>query len=336
MAFQKTKFIQQFFLGLFLLVTVASCGNAGNGESVDGLPDGTNLDTLSITAPANASSYNATAANFNLTGTCSQDSAPLNFTINGSLSNSATCASNNFSFATTISSLAQGANTLTVTSSLTGSSASISIIYDSVTPTLTYGTFSVINSLNQGSYTFSGTCSEDGNISGTLGTIAISANCSSGSFSTGAVDLSSRPDGNLTASLSITDTAGNASGNFNDTVLKETVPPTITLDPTVEINDSNQSSYSLSGTCDEDGTLTGSFGALALSGNCSSGAFTLGPLNLSSESDGPVPLSITVTDGNGNPSNTISTTVAKDTNHPTVSLGAVDNVIFDNQNSYAP
>jgi hypothetical protein len=83
------------------------------------------------------------------------------------------------------------------------------------------------------------------------------------------------------------------------------------------VNLANQSSFSISGTCNKDGLAVSVLinGAITESSLCTSGAFNKN-LNLTSVADGPLSLSFTLPDGNGGSSTPVILTGSKDTIAP--------------------
>ncbi len=144
------------------------------------------------------------------------------------------------------------------------------------------------------------------------------------------LDLSGLADGTVTASVTLTDVAGNKSPAGTDTATKDTVAPaagTLTIDP--YINVTNQSPFAVNGTgepnaklhitiTDFDGhTEIIDYGAVTVGGNI------YAIKNLSSLHDGTVTFALALEDAAGNVGPESTTTAVKETIRPT--LVSLDN-----------
>ena len=170
-----------------------------------------------------------------------------------------------------------------------------------------------INASNHTGYTISGTCTENGlivsvNISGVI----VQANCTSGTWSTGSLDVSAIIDSPAVLVSADHDTAVQASLTIDKDVLSSTV--TISSSPNIGL--SNEASYIASGTCSENGVPVNLIiDILSFSPNCSSGSWSSGVVDVSSIPDGPsINLSLSHATADS-----ISLTIIKNTLTPTVS-----------------
>ncbi len=163
-----------------------------------------------------------------------------------------------------------------------------SFVFDIVEPIVTVTSPSLVNNSNKSNYVLSGSCTNgEGSVSVTIDdtnavtspSIKTGISCDSGNWNILAIDafsVTQLSDGTLTLTASQSDTAGNT-GSFTQNISKNTTIPTVTLTtPLSYINNSNESSYSLSGTC--------SLGANNLSGSLSDGTNTLNFSNVACSS----------------------------------------------------
>ncbi|MDH4200646.1 MAG: chitobiase/beta-hexosaminidase C-terminal domain-containing protein, partial [Spirochaetia bacterium] len=198
-----------------------------------------------------------------------------------------------------------------------------SVAIDRTPPTVSITTPAVINNANKASYSVSGTCSENGIIvTVNAGGVTATPTCTTGSYTATAMNASVVGDN---AALSVTANQTDAAGNVtttSTTVLKDTINPTVSIGTAPTINNANKASYSVSGTCSENGIIvTVNAGGVTATPTCTTGSYTATAMNASGLADSAA-LSVTAnqTDAAGNVTTT-STTVLKDTINPTVSIG---------------
>jgi len=311
--------------------------DAGAGPSASVAVDNT-LPTVSFSpAPVNINNSNLTT--YAVSGSCSEEGRTVTVTVGGTVSATPACTGGTFSTGTmTVSGIADGGS-VSVAAAHTdaagnSATASTTVIKDTGNPTVAFTSTPSINNSNVAGYTVTGTCSENGqavNVS-IGGTVSASPTCGGGVFSTGSLGVSSIPDN---ASVSITashsDAVGNPATPASTTVIKDTVDPSVALTSTPVINIANASSYTVSGTCSENGQIvTVSVNGVPRSTpTCTGGNFTASSMDVSGVTDGP---GISVTAGHSDiAGNTAldSTTVVKDTVRPTVSIGAPDDTLIN-------
>lgn len=212
-----------------------------------------------------------------------------------------------------------------------------SVFVDGVLPTVAITDAVDITAANELNYTVSGTCSENGRtINVSIGGIAVTPNCSSNAWTTGAVDVSGLADN---PSLSITADHQAASGNdavqAQVNVDKNSSTPQVAITFAQNITSANQTDYAVSGTCTENGQIVDVFiGALNFQPNCSGGNWTTGFVDVSSLADNP---SITITADHTDgvtPATQASTTVSKDTTGPVVTISSAPNISIGNELNY--
>ncbi len=295
--------------------------------------------TSSIDSYSTINSLNETS--YSLSGACSESGRVVSIVV-GETEFETQCDAGVWNLDSVDISSENDAPSLSITLShkdeaLNESKDSVSVIKDTSLPTLSL-TSSNINISNVGTYSLSGTCSEEGqNVDISLESILVTTSCNSGMFNTGSVDVTSLFDGDVTVSVATVDSAGNSS-NFSDvTIQKDVVSPTVTLSSPSIINASNVNAYSVSGTCDvESQVVNVTIGNLSFSPTCSSSSWTTGNVNVQSLSDsGGVSISVNMNDAVGNSALAASGSVVKDTVIPTITLTSSDNINLANQSLYS-
>lgn len=300
-----------------------AAGNAATQASTTVVKD-TGLPTVAINAPAVINNSNKTT--YNVTGTCSETGRTVTVNV-GSVNTTDTCTLLTWSVTVDISGNPDS-GTLLITADHsdaagnTAVQAGTSVVKDTVNPTVAITAPVAIKNSNKTAYTVSGSCSENTRtVSVMIGSVSASPSCSGGSWTTGAINVSAATD---SATLSITanhtDSAGNTATQASTTVVKDTANPTVAITSAPTVNIANVSSWTVSGTCSENGVnVTISSGALSIPAMCTAGAWTFTG-NVSSIADNTaLPLTVTQVDAVGNSGST-SSTVLKDTVAPTVTL----------------
>lgn len=261
-----------------------AAGNPATQATASALKD-TVAPTVAITfSPAITS---ANQASYQISGSCSENGSALSVDI-GSLNFTPNCASNAWVVGPTDVSALPDSPTLALTASQTDVNGNVGSNSTTVDKTTTGATVTITSALNitqanRTNYTVSGTCSEAGNnVSLMIGSISRTASCSSGNWSSGVVDVSSLADG------SILITADHATATqASTTVTKDTTAPTVTISSAPDINQTNQTSYKVTGTCSQNGVAVSVFvDALNFTPNCSSGTWSTGFQDVSSIPDG--------------------------------------------------
>ena len=349
----------------FASITPAVCSTSGT--------NGTTVTLLAVTPACTIEASQAGSGNFNTAANVSQsfaildvtppDTTLLTFPPNPTNSTTATftfsanepgtfaCSLDGAAFATcssgvSYSGLTAGNRTFAVRAidtagNVDATPATYAWTIDTTAPVIAITSKPAITSANQAAYTIGGTCSDDGRaITAQIGSKSASATCgvpSTGLFTTGAVDVSSDAQGSISLSVTITDAAGN-SATFNDSTLKDSVGPTLTIGTLVAINNANKAAYGFSGTCETGGSLVSFSLTRTASANgtatCSGGTYTAGPVDVSALADGTVSISVGQLDSLNN-SATTNGSVNKDTANPTVALNALAAVNAANRSAYA-
>lgn len=197
--------------------------------------------TVTINTPApDISQANVTA--YSINGTCSENGTVVTLAI-GSINLSPNCSGGNW-YANLVdtSGLPDGPVSVTADHS-TAPQASTSITKDTSSSTVTISSAADINPSNELLYSVSGTCSENGvNVDVYIDSLNYLVSCTSGSWTTGLVDVSSLTDGNGLIVTADHDTATQASTTIN----KQTVTPTVTnLSVPTTLSDSADLSFDL-------------------------------------------------------------------------------------------
>jgi len=292
---------------------------------------GTTAPVLSFTAPTTSSYINiANKTSFIVSGACITAAGTVSVSI-GSVNGTTACAANAFSTALDVHTLSDGAVTATISQTDTAGnlgSTSVNFNKDTVAPVIAISTpitSTYITVANTSSFSVNGTCTTgDGNVSISIGSINGTGACAGGVFS-GTLDTHTLSDGAVTATITQTDAAGNASTtsvNFN----KDTVLPTLSIATPAGgayANSSNYTAFTVSGNCSANiagQSLTLAAGSVNTSVACGASnpyAYST-TLNLTPLSDGPVTITANITDSHGNAAVQASVSITKDIIAPAV------------------
>lgn len=287
------------------------------------------IDVPTVINIANASSYT-------VSGTCSADTETVTVTVGGSVIDTPTCSGGTYTTASMdVSGLGDSA-TLSIDADHGTASDSTTVVKDTLAPTIGLNALANIAFANETSFPVSGTCSDDGeNIDVAVGAATASGTCSSGTFSIN-VNTGIVSDGtSIVVTADHQDAAGNPSSQASTTTDKDATAPTVAITYSPDITGANESSYSISGSCSENGqTVNVNINGLAYTPNCSGGAWSVGPTDVSSRADNAnLPITANTTDSFGNVGNG-STTVDKTTSVPTVAITNAPDISQANLTSY--
>lgn len=207
---------------------------------------------------------------------------------------------------------------------------------DTVSPIVTLvSALNPVNLSNEASYSLNGACSDSSQMLIKLNSKIHNTSCDSGLWSSN-IDLSSLGQGSISVQISQKDQAGNISNLITGTIAKDTLRPTLTItNPNnSKVNITNRSSYTVSGTCSDDGVINLS-GDLTDTVNCSAGTYSKN-FDLTAIADGNIELRLNTADSNGNTSIEKRLTLSKDTVIPVVTLtGPVNNSYINIANQSA-
>ena len=286
----------------------------------------------------------ATQASYSVSGICSENGQNVTVTLTGggqTIAPSATvyCNSQQWTASFNATALNEGnveiAATIQDSSSATSAAATKTVIKDITPPTtlaFSSGSLPAINLGNVSAYSLGGTCSEgereitvmltDSAEKTASPSGAVTCPPSGGSWSA-QLDARSLADGTLTTSAQYSDVAGNVKVAETKMVQKDTGLPTVSISGSVpNILLATQASYTVSGTCSEEGqrvrvTLAEGSKTLVPSGlvSCSSRQWTAA-FDASSLAEGNVAIAATTQDAAGNISDQAVKAVTKDTIAP--------------------
>lgn len=314
-----------------------SVGNNANQATASVLKD-TVIPTVSITSAPAINNTNKSV--YPVSGACSENTRSVTVNV-GVLSGTATCSALSWSTTINVTSLADNAS-VSVTANHTdaalnaATTASTTVLKDTVIPTVAITASPAINSSNAAAYTLSGTCSENArSVSVSVGGVTASPTCSASAWST-TLDVTGIADSatvNVTANHS--DLAGNNANQASATVVKDTAIPTVAITSAPAINNTNKSAYTVSGTCSENGrSVSVNVGGISGAPNCT-GLTWSSTLNVTAVADSAsVVITANHTDAAGNAAVQASTTVVKDTVIPTVAITTPVAINNANETSY--
>ncbi len=300
---------------------------AANNITKDATPP-----AVAITTPADSSFVNiaSDSALFAVSGTCDENGETVVVKIDGTPATAPTgfiCDGTNFSGTISTLTISEGSFDLTAeltdSSSNTGTSSANTIIKDTVAPIVAIDVLGNILQANVTNYTVTGTCDGGaGSIDISVGTESASGSCSGGTYSV-SVNATSLSDGTGIAVLvDHEDDAGNSATQASTSVDKDTIAPTVSISYSPDITLANQNSYSVAGSCNENGeTVTVSIDGLSFTPTCSSGSWSVNNQDVSSRADNAnLLITANISDPAGNSALTASATVDKTTATPTVTI----------------
>lgn len=211
--------------------------------------------------------------------------------------------------------------TVDASNNLSDSNCSPALEIDQSVPTvsITNSAADYINSLNQTSYVISGNCSEEGQtVTISIGALNPTAICTSGVWSTTALDLSGEADGVYAVTADLIDSAGNPASQASVNLTIDTVAPTLIVTTAPDINAATAGIYAMNGTCTEDGNVNISFdGGAPVGTTCSAGNWSLSGQDVSGVVDNvSLSIDLDITDLAGNTSTVVNVIVQKDTVAP--------------------
>ena len=284
-----------------LTLTVSQSDAAGNTtEQTQTIVKSANdtqvtLGTIGAINASNAAAY--TLSGTCLTGSDVSTNETVTVTVGGAtLTTNPTCSSNQWTATFNLSAVNDGASLPIIASYKSAPNATGSVLKDVVVPTLTLSTPPAADRITDSTYTLSGTCSENGRFvsivardsEDTPNEVTSQVNCSSTQWQK-AMDITSLKAGTLNLTVSHFDLAGNgvsatATATRTDVVI-------LTLTTPALINEDNENSYSVSGTCSEDGDdITLSVGTVSphSAPTCTNLTWEVTGLNVSDLADGVV------------------------------------------------
>lgn len=172
--------------------------------------------------------------------------------------------------------------------------ALVSIIKDMIAPTVTIASPQNIGLVNELNYSLSGTCSEEGrDVIVSIGGYSPSPQpeCIGGVWSLTNLDVSTVAFGSVLLTANHNDQIGNSATQAIASIVKDTTAPTVSINMASNITSANETSYSLSGMCSEEGReVTLNIGGLSpfIQPLCVSGEWSIVNFNASSLPQGIV------------------------------------------------
>nr|BFD59306.1 hypothetical protein CKG001_14130 [Bdellovibrio sp. CKG001] len=236
---------------------------AGNTSSCysDDITHISTVPSLSLASPVDGSYVNlANVSAFVISGACSEEGRPVNISVTGQSATSASCTGGAWTKTLDLSSSPQGALTFTLSHTRTNGAAApeVNKVFSKDTLVPTVDSF-VINNNDPYTNSLSATLSS-ATTDGVQMYVTNAAMClSGGSWETFAASKSwTLPTANDTNTVyfKVRDTAGNESDCAFDSIIHDSVIPTVSLTSPVAgtfINSNNQAAFALSGACSENG-----------------------------------------------------------------------------------
>lgn len=308
--------------GTLLSVAADHADEAGNSatQATDTIDKDATAPTIAITFSSDINSSNEST--YQVSGTCSDDGQTISLSIGGIL-DSPTCSSGSWtSSITDVSGLVDGSITITadINDALGNSAtqASVSVTKSSATPTVAITSAPDITQANETGYEVSGTCSENGRtVTIDLGGTAYTPSCSGGTWTTGSQDVSALLDGSVVITADHDNSGGTPATQASVTVSKDTTAPTVTISSAPDITSSNETSYTVSGTCSENGeNVDIAIDVDSYTVVCGSNTWTTGSVDVSGLSDGSISITADHQNSGGTPATQASVTVNKNSSSP--------------------
>ena len=285
----------------------------------------------------------ANQGNFTLEGTCTIEGAQVTVTLGSFPPWTTSCTDLIWKMPVAVGIVDQitenTSTSLSVVEAGNSTPATAVVKKDITAPTIAIATnLSAINEANQGSYNVSGTCNEDG-VTVTVsvgGLISRTTTCSSNSWSVSDYDATGLTISSVSITARIKDKYENSRDASAVMMNRDIVIPTVTITSTsFHINSSNETGYSLSGSCEVGEVVSLTIGTLnAQNLTCSSDStWALTNFDTFSLIEGTgYNLVVSQTDAAGNVGS-VTETFDKDTTAPTVGITSNRQVNLVNESS---
>ena len=315
-------------------------GNTGASVSKSVSKDTTSL-AVDINPPTPIN--NANKGSYSVSGGCSSPTGTLTVTVGGESPGTQPSCSNSRTWETTVdvSSVTDG-GAVEISVGLAGggdtASASTTVLKDIVSPTLTITPPSAINSINQSSYSVSGTCpgAADQSIQVVIGGLNFKTNCASNNWTLESKNISTLTESSITITADTTDAAGNAATQASASVVRDVIAPALTITTSnLNINAVNVGTYTLAGSCEGTTNVIITIGNLdAVTVSCPSTSWTLPSKDMSALVDKQnIDVLITQDDAAGNRGR-LSKTLNKDVIAPNVTINALTGLTDANKTAF--
>ncbi|HXH75866.1 MAG TPA: choice-of-anchor D domain-containing protein, partial [Bacteriovoracaceae bacterium] len=300
-------------------------------------------DTIDPTVAITSSPVinNANKAAYTVSGTCSENGRIVTVDVGG-VAATPTCTAPSWTTTVNVTGIADSL-ALAISADhndFAGNNAvqaATTVIKDTVDPLVAITSSPIINNANKAAYTVSGTCTENGRtVSVNIGGVLAAPVCGGGAWSTGAINVSAAAD-SLTLAITAdhNDSSGNVAIQATQSVLKDTIDPTVGINAPAIINNANKLAYNVTGTCSESGQIVSiNIGSISTTDTCAAGLTWTATVNISGDPDGPaVAISADHDDVAGNSAVQATATILKDTVDPTVTISSVP--VINNANKAA-
>lgn|GEM_PF-2242324 len=324
------------------MLLICSCKPEQDGGSfieAGYAPDSTSEDSgfsVSVTIASPANIIRANETNYTVSGTCSSNGGEISIFFS-SLEISSTCIAGSWTSGAVNVSAEPDDSFFPISVEHTHESgngsneANTTVNKNTTSPIVTISSAPDIDFVNDTAYEVRGTCSENSRtVTIDIGGLSFNPICLSGNWSTGFVDVSGLADN---ASITVTANHRTSGGTFastaSTTVSKDVLAPTVTINSAPSIDTSNETNYTLSGDCSENGRVVSvNIQGLSFTPTCSSRTWIVSSIDVSSLSDSSS-INITVDHDNagGDQATQASTSVSKTTTTPSVSSLSVGSIL---------
>ncbi len=174
---------------------------------------------------------------------------------------------------------------------------------------------SFVNASNKSAFTISGSCSESGQNVVLSGAGSATVVCSGGNTWTTNLDLSAAGDGSVTVYVDHSSSTGGVAVQSSRSFVKDVALPIVAITSPAAgtvITEASKASFTVTGTCSENGQVVVISGAATASPTCTAGGFTVS-LNFTSSIDGAVVIFADQSDAAGNSATQATRNFNKDT-----------------------
>ena len=280
----------------------------------------------------------ANQGSYNLEGSCEEGGRSVKVTIGSLAMESVTCTSDSWAImGKDVASLDDGDVSLLVTQQdehRNQAIVSLNVIKDITPPSLEVTSSLVINIANKESYqAIEGTCEGSEQVMLTLGSAAVEGvSCAISAWSFAIADTLA--EGNHRLTITQEDEWGNTSTK-TPLLVKDITAPSFTFASNLGINAANKGQFSVSGTCNEVGTITVTVATFApVTATCNGSSWATPGVDASSLEEGSVSLSASMVDDAGNPATDILSSITKNTTTWGVAINILGVITSNNETSY--
>lgn len=223
-------------------ITASISDSAGNSTNTSvNIVKNSNVPQVSLNSASNITPSNETA--YMINGTCTENGTVVNVSI-GSINLTPNCSGGTWTTGfTDVSTLADNPTIAINVTHSTATPASQNVSKDTTSPEVTITYAPAISGANELNYSVSGACTENGQaVTVNIDSINLNRTCSSGSWSSGLVDVSGITDG---ASISITADHSTATQASTSVVKNTATPSVFSLTAPTTLTDSADLNWSM-------------------------------------------------------------------------------------------